>query len=54
MQSHMGLLPQCPCVVRSRAKVSRREESYAGRASQRLPWVMVLVHKLTEQTFAWF
>lgn len=39
MRSHMGLLPQCLCIVRSRAKVDRLEESYVSRAGQRLLWV---------------
>lgn len=40
MRSHMGLLPQCLCIVRSRAKVDRLEESYVSRAGQRLLWVV--------------
>lgn len=36
MRSHMGLLPQCLCIVRSRAKVDRLEEGYVSRAGQRL------------------
>jgi len=38
MWSHMGLLPQCLCIVRSRAKVDRLEESYVSRAGQCLLW----------------
>jgi hypothetical protein len=40
MRSHMGLLPQCLCIVRSRAKVDRLEEGYVSRAGQRLLWVV--------------
>lgn len=40
MQSHMGLLPQCLCIVRSRAKVDRLEESYVSRAGQCLLWAL--------------
>lgn len=35
MRSHIGLLPQCLFIVRSRAKVKRLEESYVSRAAQR-------------------
>lgn len=35
MRSHIGLLPQCLFIVRSRAKVNRLEESYVSRAAQR-------------------
>ncbi|SFH72291.1 hypothetical protein SAMN04515618_102133 [Collimonas sp. OK307] len=37
MRSHIGLLPQCLCIVRSRAKVNRLKESYVSRAAQRPP-----------------
>jgi hypothetical protein len=39
MRSHIGLLPQCIFIVRSRAKVNRLEESYVSRAAQRPVWV---------------
>ena len=39
MRSHIGLLPQCLFIVRSRAKVNRLEESYVSRAAQRPLWV---------------
>jgi hypothetical protein len=39
MRSHIGLLPQCLFIVRSRAKVNRLEERYVGRAAQRPLWV---------------
>ena len=35
MWSHIGLLPQCLFIVRSRAKVNRLKESYVSRAAQR-------------------
>ena len=35
MRSHIGFLPQCLFIVRSRAKVNRLEESYVSRAAQR-------------------
>lgn len=38
MRSHIGLLPQCLFIVRSRAKVNRLEESYVSRAAQRPLW----------------
>lgn len=38
MRSHIGLLPQCLFIVRSRANVNRLEESYVSRAAQRPLW----------------
>jgi len=35
MWPHIGLLPQCLFIVRSRAKVNRLKESYVSRAAQR-------------------
>lgn len=35
MWSHIGLLPQCLFIVRSRAKANRLKESYVSRAAQR-------------------
>ena len=37
MRSHIGLLPQCLFIVRSRATVNRLKESYVSRAAQRPP-----------------
>jgi len=34
MRPHIGLLPQCLFIVRSRAKVNKREESYVSRAEK--------------------
>src|SRR3569833_1013090 len=39
MRSHLGLLPQCLFIVRSRTKVNSLEESCVSRAAQHPLWI---------------